>query len=35
MIKLNLYLNDDETPVIKEKASHIKTKVLTGDYRPL
>jgi hypothetical protein len=35
MIKLNLYLNDEEIPVVKEKASHMKTKVLSGDYRPL
>lgn len=35
MIKLNLYLNDKEIPVVKEKASHTKIKVLTEDYRPL
>lgn len=35
MIKLNLYLNDEEIPVVKERASHTKTKILTEDYRPL
>jgi hypothetical protein len=35
MIKLNLYLNDDETPVVKEKASRSKSKVLNEQYRPL
>lgn len=35
MIKLNLYLNDDETPVSKEKASHTRSKILTKSYRPI
>ena len=34
MIKLNLYLDDDEMPVVKEEASHVKSKILKG-YRPL
>ncbi len=35
MIKLNLYLNDEEKPVSKEKASHTKSRVLSENYRPL
>ena len=35
MIKLNLYLNDEEIPVVKEKASHVKSRILTENYRPL
>ena len=35
MIKLNLYLNDEEIPVVKEKASHSKNRIFTEDYRPL
>lgn len=35
MIKLNLYLNDDEIPVSKEKATHTKSKILTENYTPL
>ncbi|MGB9980447.1 hypothetical protein [Methanobacterium sp.] len=35
MIKLNLYLNDDEIPVVKEQASHVKSKILSESYRPL
>jgi hypothetical protein len=35
MIKLNLYLNDDEMPVVKEEASHVKSKILNESYRPL
>jgi len=35
MIKLNVYFNDDEYPVIKEKASLAKSKVLNEEYRPL
>ncbi len=35
MIKLNLYLNDEEIPVVKEESSHVKSKVLTESYRPL
>jgi hypothetical protein len=35
MIKLNLYLNDDEIPVVKEEASHVKSKILNERYMPL
>ncbi len=35
MIKLNLYLNDDEIPVNKENASHTKSRILNEEYRPL
>ena len=35
MIKLNLYLNDDERPAVKEEASHVKSKILNESYRPL
>lgn len=35
MIKLNLYLNNDEIPVVKEEASHVKSKVLNESYKPL
>ncbi len=35
MIKLNLYLNDDEIPVVKEESSHVKSKILNESYRPL
>lgn len=35
MIKLNLYLNDNEIPVAKENASHVKSRVLNESYRPL
>lgn len=35
MIKLNLYLNDEEMPVIKEEASHVKSKILNENYKPL
>ncbi|MGZ7044612.1 MAG: hypothetical protein ACXVHW_05700 [Methanobacterium sp.] len=35
MIKLNLYLDDENIPVSKEKASHTRTKILTEEYRPL
>ena len=35
MIKLNLYLNDEEMPVIKEEASHVKSKILNESYKPL
>lgn len=35
MIKLNLYLNDDEKPVVKEEASHVKSKILNEKYKPL
>ena len=35
MTKLNLYLNDEEMPVIKEEASHVKSKIFNENYRPL
>ena len=35
VIKLNLYLNDDEMHVVKEEASHVKSKILNESYRPL
>ena len=34
MIKLNLYLNDEEIPVVKEESSHVKSKILNENYRP-
>lgn len=35
MIKLNLYLDNEEVLVVKEKATHVKSKILTENYRPL
>ncbi|MGB9937637.1 MAG: hypothetical protein ACPK7O_07930 [Methanobacterium sp.] len=35
MIKLNLYLDKNNYPVVKEKSSKNRTRVLSEDYRPI
>lgn len=35
MIKLTLYLNDENLPVVKEKATNSRSKVFNEEYRPI